>query len=827
MSLLQPGQALKHYRLVEKIGRGGMGEVYKAEDAKLGRHVAIKFLPVESMRDENARRRLLQEARSAAVLNHPSIVTIHSIDDHEGLDFIVMEFVEGETLKSAIRRGGLALPQVLEIGAQVAQALAVAHSVNIIHRDIKSENILLTPSGQAKVLDFGLAKVVPPVIAEMSEDAPTKIDLTDAGIVLGTVPYMSPEQSRGERLDGRSDIFSLGSVLYEVATGKLPFTGPSILAIVHNIAVTHPPPPSSIRPEIPREFDMIIERALAKEREHRYQTGSELAAALNDLRNDSTEHLTTSAAIELRTLEGESESFVGREPEIKELDGLLRQAIDGHGRIVFITGESGIGKTAIVNEFIRRSRRQYPGLVFARGRCVEQYGTGEAYLPFLDAISGLLTSYGGERNAGLLRTHAPTWCLQLPAVFMSSGVWEDLQQEAVGAAKDRMLREMGDALGAMAVNPPMVLILEDLHWADPSSIDLLRHLCQRIGDRRLLIMGTFRPEVLELNEHPLKMYRLEMMAHKLCKEISLSSLEQEHVSSYLNSRFAPNAFPRELFSLIQRKTEGHPLFTMSLIQYLVDRGDIAKMNDRWLLARPLSEMDLDVPENVRSMIRKKIESLDDEDRRALQYASVEGEEFLSTVVAHLLGIDDLDLEERLVLIDKVHRLIVTRGEEELPDGSLATRYRFAHALYQNVLYGDLVTKRRILLHRQIGERLVAHYGKLSFRIASQLAVHFERGRDFSRAVEFLIHAGDNASRLYAGAEAAEHYSHALRLVEKLQEDQRPARLLTIYQKRGAVNTSLGRFQQAVDDFTEMLEQARAIGSPVQESAALNALTMTL
>jgi hypothetical protein len=316
------------------------------------------------------------------------------------------------------------------------------------HRYNKSDNILLTAAGQVKVLDFGLAKVVSPLVDEMNEQAPTRIDLTGEGIVLGTLHCMSPEQTRGEPLDGRSDIFSLGCVLYEAATGQLPFTGPSILSVAHNIAALNPPLPSAIRADLPHEFDLIIQRALAKERQHRFATASEMAAALHNLRGLTTDVFTGFALSESLALDGEAGSFVGREPEMKELDGHLRRAIEGSGFVVFITGEPGIGKTSIVDEFLRRSRRQYPGLVFARGRCVEQYGTGEAYLPFLDAISGLLTSYGRERTAALLRTHAPTWCLQFPSVFVSSGVWQDLQQETMGATKERMLREMGDHPGA-------------------------------------------------------------------------------------------------------------------------------------------------------------------------------------------------------------------------------------------------------------------------------------------------------------------------------------------------------------------------------------------
>lgn len=389
------------------------------------------------------------------------------------------------------------------------------------------------------------------------------------------------------------------------------------------------------------------------------------------------------------------------------------------------------------------------------------------------------------------------------------------------------MREMGDALGALAASSPIVLLLEDLHWADPSSVDLLRHLCQRIVSQRLLIAGTFRPEDLERSNHPLKGYKAEMQAHNLCEEVALASLSPEHIAAYLDATFSPNDFPAELTALIHDKTEGHPLFATNLLQYLSERGDIAKVNAHWSLVCPLSEMDIEAPESVRGMISKKIDALEGEERRALQYASVEGTEFLSTVTARLLGVDEIDLEERLAHVGKTHRLIDTLGDEELPDGSLATRYRFAHALYQNFLYGDLVPKRRVMLHQQAGEQLVQHYGKRAPQIATQLAMHFERGRDFTRAVEYLIHAGDHAAKLYGYAESQKHYTQALGLVERLPSGSQAEKLLTLYQKRGTVRHALSNFPQAVDDFTLMLEQARDQDSLELQSAALNALTMTL
>src|SRR6201988_5138085 len=807
-----------------------MGQVYRAEDTKLGRYVAVKLLAPDATRDQTAKRRLLAEAQSASVLNHPNIVTIHAIEEVDGVDFIVMEFVEGETLTAhLLNQGALQLTSLLDIGIQVADALEAAHSVGLIHRDIKPANILITPKGVVKVADFGLAKMLRLSTDEIDREALTlAANLTGPGIVLGTAAYMSPEQTRGETLDVRSEIFSVGSLLYEAATRTKAFHGPSVLSIFHAISAVDPPPPSKLRPELPREFDLIIERALAKDKTQRYSSCREMADALRSLRTSITGTWSGIPIVyDADLIDRSVPSFVGREPEMKKLDGLLQQVIKGTGRIVFITGEPGIGKTSISDEFLRHARKHRLGLLISRGRCVEQYGTGEAYLPFLDAMGELLQAPGRERIAAIMRTYAPTWCMELPTAFASSGSLEKLQQETIGATKERMMREMGDALGMLATATPVVLLLEDLHWADPSSVDLLRHLSQRINTQRLLIAGTFRPEDVERSGHPLKSYKAEMQAHNLCEEVALGLWNRENVAAYLDATFSPNDFPSDLTAMIHEKTEGHPLFAANLLQYLGERGDLAKVNGRWSLVRPLSEMDLAVPESVRAMISKKIDALEPEERRALQYASVEGTEFLSSVTAKLLSVDEVELEESLARIGKGHRLIETRGEEELPDGTLATRYRFSHALYQNFLYGDLVNKRRILLHQQAGEQLLQHYGKRAPQIATQLAIHFEQGRDFPRAVEYLIHAGDHAARLYGYAEAERHYTRALNLVQKLPADAQPEHLATLYHKRGTVNHALSDFSQAAKDFTNMLDHARTLDSLELQSTALNALTMSL
>jgi DNA-binding winged helix-turn-helix (wHTH) protein len=223
----------------------------------------------------------------------------------------------------------------------------------------------------------------------------------------------------------------------------------------------------------------------------------------------------------------QTQPFVGREYELNKLDDCLRKAVQGTGKLVFIAGEPGIGKTSLAIEFQRRAGKRDEGLILAYGRCLEQYGPGEAYLPFLDALSALLNGPAREIVLDTLRTHAPTWCLQFPAEFGPNGLLEQLQRETMGATKERMLREMSDVLGGLATHSPVVLVLEDLQWADPSSVDLVSHLCQRLSGRRMLVIGALRLEDTELGNEPLKNCRQEMRGHNLCEEIVLSSLTRE------------------------------------------------------------------------------------------------------------------------------------------------------------------------------------------------------------------------------------------------------------------------------------------------------------
>ena len=285
------GNSVSHYKVVGKLGSGGMGVVYEAEDTKLGRHVALKFLSAAMAQDAASLERFQREARAASALNHPGICTVYAIDQHEGQHFIAMELLEGETLAEPIRRGPLDLGQLLDLGIQIADALESAHAKGIVHRDLKPANIFVNPRGQSKVLDFGLAKFERsrPSGVDGGSEAPTLAhpnDLTMAGSTMGTVSYMSPEQARGQVTDARTDLFSLGAVLYQAATGALPFQGESSAVVFEAILNREPPPIGQLNPVLPAELNRILGKALEKDRGLRYQTATDFKTDLMRLKRD-------------------------------------------------------------------------------------------------------------------------------------------------------------------------------------------------------------------------------------------------------------------------------------------------------------------------------------------------------------------------------------------------------------------------------------------------------------------------------------------------------------------------------------------------------------
>jgi DNA-binding winged helix-turn-helix (wHTH) protein/tetratricopeptide (TPR) repeat protein len=461
----------------------------------------------------------------------------------------------------------------------------------------------------------------------------------------------------------------------------------------------------------------------------------------------------------------EQTTVVGRDTALARLHNALQKMLRGERQIVFITGEAGIGKTSLVDAFIE-SIQPRGSIRIGRGQCLEQYGTGEAYLPLLEAIGRLCRDE--ELLVQLLRDHAPLWLLQMPAL-LTPAEREVLLREVSGASRERMLREIGEALVALTTESPLVLVLEDLHWSDYSTLDLISYLANQRASAHLMLIGTFRNVELIVNRHPLKAVKQELLAKHQCEELPLEYLNEESVSKYLSSRFPEHQFPERLAQLIHERTDGNPLFMVNAVNYVLETGLIVEREGLWQFVAGAENIEVGVPDNIKQMIEKQVEHLSAEHQSTLAAASVAGAEFSTFALAGALAEELDEVEARCEELARQGQYLHDRGIQELPNGDIATRYGFVHALYQNVLYQRLSSSHRIQMHRRIGERLENIYGERSREVAAELAMHFERGRDYKRAAKYLQQAADNAMRRYAYRESVALARRGIEMVEKMPE----------------------------------------------------------
>lgn len=752
-----------HYRLDDRIGVGGMGEVYRAFDTRLGRPVAVKLMRESRREQGTVVQRFLREARAASALNHPNIVTIHEVGETPSGDhFIVQELIDGTTLRSVIENQ-LPFGTMVDIGRQVARALAAAHAAGIVHRDVKPENIMVRADGYVKVLDFGLARVIDFQAAERSTRA--NID-TEPGMLLGTTAYMSPEQARTAVAGPPTDVFSLGIVLYEMAAGRRPFTAPTSVGVLAAILSEQPIPLARLNPAIPSPFDALVERMLAKEPERR-PSAREVDDELGALQHrDTLGDVPSPAAVARR-------KTVGRETERTELRSAYQRAKAGHSLIMAISGEAGLGKTSLVEDFLTELATRAERPIIARGRCSERLAGAEAYLPVLEALDSLLHRSAGESVQGLMKTVAPTWYLQVATRSIEESSMANLRDDARSASQERMKRELGALFQDISRQQPVVVFLDDLHWADVSTIDILNYLARRFADMRLLVLTTYRPADMALTQHPFLAVSRDLRAHGVFEELQLGFLEPAEVERYLALEFPENRFPPDFPALIHTKTEGSPLFMADLLRYLRDTGRIAEENGTWVVARSMSELPRDLPESVRSMIARKIEQLEEPDRKLLLGASVQGPEFDSATLSEALDMDPAEVEERLDLLERVHVFVTRRGEYEFPDLTLTVNYQFVHVLYQNMLYASLQPTRRAALSGRVGRALTTRHGAQTAGIAGRLAVLFDTAREFATSAQHYFTAAQHAVGLFAFREALSLAERGLKVLRGLPEG--PAR----------------------------------------------------
>ena len=873
-----PHSRIGSFEVVSLLGTGGMGAVYKARDLDLARDVAIKVLREDVFDDPSGLERSKREARAASALNHPNIVTIHEIGVHDGTHYLVMEYVRGSTLRELMKAGLLELDEALRVGAQIADGLAKAHGAGIVHRDLKPENLMTTEDGLVKILDFGLAKQVS--VSDGSSDALTlEQNITQTGVILGTVAYMSPEQLSGSDIDGRSDQFSLGTILYEMLAGKRPFERPSAVQTIVSIMELEPNP-LRLHRSVPEELATLVTRLLRKSASERYASTRDIADGLRAIRSQPSSMTSVDAVNTVRGAVRTQEArlpkfldtssddadvrsaplFVGRTSERERLNGILNKAMKSAGQLAFVTGEPGSGKTSLLQEFIRHAHNEHDNLVVAVGHCNAQTGTGDSYLPFRQLLHLLTGDVEARTEAGAMsRDHALRLWHLLPHALStllkvgpdlvdtlvdSAGLLERARQCGCNPKELEQLRKLNQRRGSrdpgtgvqqsvmleqctkffqgLSRHCPLLLVLEDIHWADDGTINLLCHLCKNIVGYPILAAGSYRSEALASGAggepHPFMTARNELRRKHGDFEIRMGEAGAgEFVDALLDA--VPNRLGEDFRDALFRQTQGHPLFTVELLRDLRERGVLAEDDEsRYVVSE---ELDWDaLPARVEAVIAERIARLPLKLQKVLKVGSVEGEDWTAEVAARIEGIDEREIIRLLSdEADKRHQLVRALDVRRSGSQRLSV-YRFRHILFQRYLYQSLDRVERSYLHEEVGNTLESLLGAKADNASVQLAHHFQEAGLAHKAFHYLALSGDKARHAYATVEAINFYTQSIEASREMAPEKDDARLLAVYEGRGLVSMSLTRFDDAIADFQEMRRLAKASNDIPMEAESL-------
>jgi predicted ATPase/DNA-binding winged helix-turn-helix (wHTH) protein len=508
-------------------------------------------------------------------------------------------------------------------------------------------------------------------------------------------------------------------------------------------------------------------------------------------------------------------NLVGRGGEMDVLRQVFEAALGQRRQMVFVAGEPGIGKTALTDAFLAEIAAPN-GALIARGSCVEQFGTGEAYLPFLAALGALCRGPDGERIIDLLGRHAPTWLAQMPGLVQDERL-QALYLRVQGATQARMLRELAEAFDVIAVERPLVLVLEDMQWSDHSTADLVAMLGARREPARVLVIATCRPAELTKGDGLARVIA-ELRAHKQALALQLETLSEAGVAEYLAQRFRDSRFPDALAGTLHRMTGGNPLFTIAVIDDLESRRMIRSVGVGWQLEVSVAEVASRRPDTVRQLIDIQIDRLSSIEQRILETASLVGAQFAAGSVGHALDLPADEVDSVCEDLANQRRLLQYAGTETWPDGTIQSRYAFRHALFQHAALARSTAATVRTRHRKIAERLETGYVGHEEEVAGELAVHFEHGQMPAKAARYHVVAGERAARRCGYKEAAEHLERTRALVEGTPESRdRDVLELRVSLSHGwSVFQASGRMEVAIP----LMQRAKELAGRLEDRASL-------
>jgi serine/threonine protein kinase/tetratricopeptide (TPR) repeat protein len=749
------------YAVKKFLGEGGKKKVYLAHDTTLDRDVAFALIKMEGL-DDVGRDRVAREAKAMGRLGaHPHIVSVYDLGEEARQPYMVTELMGGGDVEGLIEKAPEHRPpleRVLEIGIQVCRGLEFAHSHGIIHRDLKPGNVWLTADGTAKIGDFGLAVAL------------DKTRLTQAGMMVGTVSYMPPEQAMGGEVAAQSDLYSLGAMLYEMVTGRPPFVGDESVAIITQHLNAQPVAPSWHNASVSSALEALILQLLEKEANKRPPSAMQVREALEAARSGAppaeAQHVKESYPKPASDNPMYRRTFVGREHELRQLQGAYDAAVSGQGSLAVVVGEPGIGKTSLCEQLATYATiRGGKSLI---GHCYEEGSLSLPYLPFVEAMR----SHVLAREPDGLRQELGSGAGEVARIV--SEVRERLSvqpspHDPADAEEERyrLFQAITNFLHNAAAVQPLVIVLEDLHDADRGTLDLLVHLARNLAGARLLLVGTYRDVEVD-RAHPLSATLAELRRGANFSRVVLRGLTADEVQRMMGQLSGQEVSWR-LAEAVHRQTEGNPLFIQEVLRYLVEEGLIRREDGRWRRDSEDTPLELGIPEGLRDVIGKRLSRLSVETNTVLAIAAVMGREFRLDVLQAVAGLEEEALYEALAEA----KAVAVVEERTAPGGAVS--YRFTHAFFRQTLYEETIAPRRIRLHQQVARALEAVYGRRLEEHAAELAEHYAYSSDpadLAKAVQYGELAANRAMSVYAYGEAERHLEQALKVQEVLDPDDR-------------------------------------------------------
>lgn len=800
------GEKIDQYEVLEELGSGGMGTVYKARDLSLDRIVAVKVLTDKTAWESaDWTMQLKREAQAAAKISSPNVVTVHQVSETSDPPFIVMEYVDGTNLKQELRkRGALTVPEALRIACQVCDALTAAHGANVLHKDIKPENIIISASGLAKVMDFGIARL------------PRRGDAKEEGSgPIGTAAYMSPEQAMGNPLDERTDLYSLGVVMYELLTGRLPHEADSVDVLLDKKIREVAPLPSDLGFSLPGRLESLIMKVLENDPELRFRSAAELKAAILTCAPAAFDR--SAGTIQDDGGAGQSVNggitglgLVGRENIVNQLTDNVERTKMGAGTAVVLAGETGVGKTAILDEIGSRAERT--GLLVLRGRCLYQ----DMPIPFFPYVTAIRALFEHTSTEGISRAERETiralieqgvtelrlFLPYLETVLHSKDATESfgMGAEAHGSPDpSRIFAALGRLFTQVAECKPLLIVLDDFQWVDRSSLQLFHYLGSRCRRTKMMLLAAFRPEDLQTepgrNTHPLFETFSRMSAEGQLSQINVERLSKSETFELLRRALRNTRFTEEFKSEIYDHTLGNPVFVLECLKSLREDGTIKWLDGHWQCVESIPR--IGVPKRAKDAIERRLECLGREERRLLACAAVQGCSFTSDVLGTVLGLRRLEVLTVLNELEKKYEIVRFRNGA----------YSFEHPLLWECAYVALAEELRQEYHLLIAKALEKKRKPTSASALFALANHYYKGGDFAKALPYLEKSVIRAKELHAHSEALVHLEKALEALSHLEpNEEMMEKRLALLKDAGSEAASLGDWKRALARY----EEARGI-----------------